>query len=139
MTPPDGTGMNFATDSAHIDIQAGIVHGDVYYYTTPPDPTPREKFKAGMRYLEGLMPGQAWQLINDAVISGYRTNQVCFYWLLALLSGRTRHELSARRRPASGTPTACFRSPATTPGRTACGPSADCWTPPRNLTRTFAS
>ncbi|MEO3858444.1 hypothetical protein [Acrocarpospora sp. B8E8] len=84
--------MNIA-DSSHIGVQAGIVHGDVYYQA-PPDSSPQEKFETGVRYLEGSMPRPAWQLINDAALSGYRTNQVCFYWLLALLSGRTRHELS---------------------------------------------
>ncbi|WP_214105148.1 hypothetical protein [Acrocarpospora catenulata] len=39
------------------------------------------------------MPGRAWQLIREVVATEYVTNRMCFYWLLALTSGRTRHEL----------------------------------------------
>ncbi|MFC4586547.1 hypothetical protein [Sphaerisporangium corydalis] len=85
--------MNFA-DSSNIGVQAGVVHGDVYNYTTPPDPSPRERFETGLRHVQGNMPRLAWQLINEAAICGYATDQACFYWLVALLSGRTRHELS---------------------------------------------
>ncbi|GII57240.1 hypothetical protein Pth03_56290 [Planotetraspora thailandica] len=95
MTPPGSPGTNVAADSAHVDVQAAIVHGDVNHYTVSPEPSPQEKFEAGLRYLEGDMLGRAWELINDAAISGYRTNQACFYWMLTLLSGKTRHELSA--------------------------------------------
>ncbi|MGI5157179.1 hypothetical protein [Microbispora sp. CA-102843] len=93
MTPSDDTAVNVAAGNAHVDVQ-GIVHGGVNYYTTPPDPSPREKFEAGLRYLESGVTGRAWPRIDDAVLSGYRTNRACFYWLLALLSGRTRRELS---------------------------------------------
>ncbi|MEU7916463.1 hypothetical protein [Microbispora bryophytorum] len=93
MTPADNTAANFAAGNAHVDVQ-GIVHGGVNYYRTSPDSSPREKFEAGVRYLESGATGRAWPRIDDAVLSDYRTNRACFYWLLALLSGRTRGELS---------------------------------------------
>ncbi|WP_189241080.1 hypothetical protein [Planomonospora parontospora] len=49
---------------------------------------------ARVRVLNGGMPRRAWQLIHEAFEARYVTNEVCFYWLLALVSGRTRHELS---------------------------------------------
>ncbi|GLW12773.1 hypothetical protein Misp01_79010 [Microtetraspora sp. NBRC 13810] len=58
------------------------------------DSPPERKFQAGVHFLDGGMPGRAWQLIQDAVAGGYRTNKVCFHWLLALVSGRTRYGLS---------------------------------------------
>lgn len=93
MTEPGATTTNFAADSAHIGVQAGIVHGGVHVYTPAPDASPREKFEAGVRLLEGGAPRRAWRLIHEAVMAEYLTDEVRFYWLLALLSGRSWHEL----------------------------------------------
>ncbi|MEV4223822.1 hypothetical protein [Nonomuraea sp. NPDC049725] len=73
-------------------MQAGTVHVDAIYMTTPHDP-PETKFRAGVSFLKGRMPGPARHLINEARV-GYATNEVYFYWLLAMVSGRTRHELT---------------------------------------------
>lgn len=91
---PDATTTNVAGDSAHIGVQAGTVHGDVSVYTTFADDPPERKCETGVRFLDGGIPGRAWQLINEAVMTGYRTDEACFHWLLALVSGRTRRELS---------------------------------------------
>ncbi|MFI9597103.1 hypothetical protein [Nonomuraea sp. NPDC052265] len=91
MTDPGHRVENAATDS-HVGVQAGTVHGDVIYMTTPQDP-PETKFRAGVYFLKGRMPGPARKLINEAM-AGYATNEVYFYWLLAMVSGRTRHELT---------------------------------------------
>ncbi|MFI7625583.1 hypothetical protein [Microbispora rosea] len=85
-----------AADDAQVGVQAGIVHGDVNYYTTSPDPSPEEKFEIGVRFLEGGATGRALRLIDEALASNYVTNRVCFYWPLAMVSGRTRRELSAQ-------------------------------------------
>ncbi len=85
---------NVAGDHSYVGAQAGIVHGDVNVYALPADASPEEKFRVGVRRLDGGMPAKAWQLINEAVDSDYVDNEVCFYWLLALVSGRTRYELS---------------------------------------------
>ncbi|MER6514526.1 hypothetical protein ABT158_47460 [Nonomuraea sp. NPDC001636] len=68
------------------------MHGDVIYMTSPQDP-PEKKFQDGVSFLKGRMPGPARQLINEARVD-YATNEVYFYWLLAMVSGRTRHELT---------------------------------------------
>jgi hypothetical protein len=91
MTAPEHRVENAATDS-HVGVQAGTVHGDIVYMTTPQD-SPETKFQTGVSFLKGRMPGPARQLINEAMV-GYATNEVYFYWLLAMVSGRTRHELS---------------------------------------------
>ena len=95
MTQPGATGAtNIAGDSAHVSMQAGAVHGDVHIYTVPAGASPKEKFETGVRCLDGGMARRAWQLINEAALEGYATDEVHFYWLLALVSGRTRRELS---------------------------------------------
>lgn len=86
--------MNMAAGSAQVAVQAGVVHGDVNYVVSA-ESSPRERFETGARYLDGGMPRPAWRLIHDAVVRGHRGDEVCFHWLLALLSGRTRRELSA--------------------------------------------
>jgi hypothetical protein len=92
MTEPGPRVENVATDS-NVGVQvAGTVHGDVVYVTAPQD-SPETKFRTGVSFLKGRMPGPARQLINEAM-AGYATNEVYFYWLLAMVSGRTRHELS---------------------------------------------
>ncbi len=94
MTVPGATSTNVAADSAYVAMQAGVVHGDVNQYTTYADSPPEKKFQAGVHILDGGMSSRAWQLIQEAVVGGYKTNEVCFHWLLALVSGRTRHGLS---------------------------------------------
>lgn len=82
---------NVAFDSP-VGVQAGTVHVDAIYMTRPQDP-PEIKFRTGVHFLKGRMPEPARRLINEAM-AGYVTNEVYFYWLLALVSGRTRHELT---------------------------------------------
>ncbi|WP_169946298.1 hypothetical protein [Microbispora sp. H11081] len=94
MTPPQDT-TNVASDDAQVGVQ-GIVHGDVYYYAVDPDSPPEKKFEIGVRFLEGGAAGRALRLIDEALASDYITNRVCFYWPLAMVSGRTRRELSAQ-------------------------------------------
>ncbi|MFC7101027.1 hypothetical protein ACFQQB_11445 [Nonomuraea rubra] len=80
-----------ATDS-HIGVQAGTVHNLNVYERDPRD-SPETTFRKGVSFLKGRMPGPARRLINDAMV-GYTTNEVYFYWLLAMVSRRTRHELT---------------------------------------------
>jgi len=92
MTEPETATKNVAVDS-HVDVQAGVVHGGIHYMTSP-DASPEQKFRTGVRLLEADVPGRAWQLLHEAVTADYVTNEVYFYWLLALVSGKTRNELS---------------------------------------------
>ncbi|MQY04556.1 hypothetical protein [Actinomadura macrotermitis] len=93
MTGPDTGTTNYAGDSAYVGVQAATVHGGVHYYSLPADPSPAEKFETGVRWLDGSTPDRARQLIHEAIMDGHTGNEVCFYWQLALVSGRTRHEM----------------------------------------------
>lgn len=90
---PDGTAANYAAGSSSVGVQAGVVHGDVNIYETPPGASPAEIFETGAHLLDGGMPGKARELIEKAVMDGLTGNRVCLYWQLALISGRTRHEM----------------------------------------------
>ncbi|MFV2111204.1 hypothetical protein ACFHW0_02545 [Micromonospora sp. LOL_025] len=90
MTTPATT--NVAQGDAHVGVQAQAIHGDVYYQL-PPDASPKERFRIGVKYLDARMPGRARELIEEAVARGYETDEVRFHWLLALLSGRTLRQL----------------------------------------------
>ncbi|TYB69340.1 hypothetical protein FXF51_08980 [Nonomuraea sp. PA05] len=91
MTEPGHRVENVATDS-HIGVQAGTVHNVTVYEMDPRD-SPEITFRKGVSFLKGRMPGPARRLISDAMV-GYATNEVYFYWLLAMVSRRTRHELT---------------------------------------------
>ncbi|MFF0775902.1 hypothetical protein ACFYUK_43920 [Nonomuraea wenchangensis] len=91
MTEPTHRVKNSATDS-HIGVQAGTVH-NLNVYEREPGDSPETTFRKGVSFLKGRMPGPARRLINDAMVD-YTTNEVYFYWLLAMVSRRTRHELT---------------------------------------------
>ncbi|PZG19503.1 hypothetical protein C1I95_11415 [Micromonospora craterilacus] len=92
MTTPTAT--NVAHGDAHVDVQAGVVHGDINFYRLPPDPNPQDQFAAAMHYLDGRVRDQARTLIEKAVAGGYVTAEVQFFRLIALLSGRTLRQLA---------------------------------------------
>ncbi|MFG2013268.1 hypothetical protein ACGFNF_29855 [Micromonospora sp. NPDC048868] len=91
MTSPTAT--NVAQGDARVDLQAGIVHGDVNFYRLPPDPSPEEQFNAALKYLRARVRDEARRFIEKAVAGGYATTEVQFYRLIALLSGRTLRQL----------------------------------------------
>ncbi|MEU7676779.1 hypothetical protein AB0C42_18445 [Micromonospora taraxaci] len=92
MTTPTAT--NVAQGDAHVDVQAGVVHGDINFYRVPPGSSPEEEFILALKYLDGRVRDQARTLIEKAVARGYVTTEVQFYRLIALLSGRTLRQLS---------------------------------------------
>ncbi|ABD10478.1 hypothetical protein [Frankia casuarinae] len=92
--PKPGSFSNEASGSAHVDMQAGVVHGDVYLYTMSPDAGPAERFESGVHHLDGGMADQARELMREAVVSPGRSKRMLFHWVLALVSGRSRDELS---------------------------------------------
>ncbi|GLW22816.1 hypothetical protein Mame01_28590 [Microbispora amethystogenes] len=94
MTAPQDAATNVAADTSQVGVQ-GIVHGDVHYYAVAPDAPAEKRFEVGARFLDGGAAGRALELIDEALALGYVTNKVWFHWLLALVSGRTRQELSA--------------------------------------------
>jgi hypothetical protein len=102
----DGTGTthNSAYDST-VGIQAETVHNSNVYFVHP-DASPQEKYRVGVRYLEDGIPSRARDMISDAIAHGHDDAQVRFHWVLAMLSARAYHDLSAeevqRLRHASG-------------------------------------
>ncbi|WFE96538.1 hypothetical protein [Micromonospora sp. WMMD987] len=92
MTTPTAT--NVAQGDAHVDVQAGVVHGDINFYRLPPNPSPEEQFAFALKYLDARVRDQARELIEKAVAAGYVTTEVQFYRLIALLSGRTLRQLA---------------------------------------------
>ncbi|SQD95012.1 conserved membrane hypothetical protein [Parafrankia sp. Ea1.12] len=86
---------NIADGFSQVGVQAGVVHGDVNQYTVAPNASPEEKFEVGVRHLDGRMADQARQLMREFVVSSAKSDRVRFHWLLALVSGRSRNELSA--------------------------------------------
>jgi hypothetical protein len=88
------TGANVAHDDAHVGIQVQTIHGDLYYLL-PPNASPSDKFRSGVKYLDARMPNEAKALIEEAVAHGYRSNEVHFHRLLALLSGKSLRQLAS--------------------------------------------
>ncbi|MEU1755987.1 hypothetical protein ABZ436_25470 [Micromonospora matsumotoense] len=88
------TTTNIAQDDAHVDVQAGVVHGDINFYRLSSDPSPEEQFAFALRYLRARVRDRARGLIEKAVAGGYVTTEVQFYRLIALLSGRTLRQLA---------------------------------------------
>ncbi|MFJ1537505.1 hypothetical protein ACIODS_03075 [Micromonospora chalcea] len=88
------TATNVAQGDAHVDVQAGVVHGDINFYRLPPDSSPQEQFAAALHYLDGRVRDEARTLIEKAVAGGYVTTKVQFFRLITLLSGRTLRQLA---------------------------------------------
>lgn len=86
-------GNNVARDDAHVGVQAQTIHGDVHSYQLRPDASPEETFRVGVEYLDARMRDEALTHIEAAVNRGYKTDEVHFHRLLALLSGRAIRQL----------------------------------------------
>ncbi len=80
---------NIAMDEAHVDAQIGYVNGNVTVYSVSPGDAPQRKYQAGIAHLNGDMPRPAEKLIGEAAMSGHRSNEVAYYWVLATLSDRS--------------------------------------------------
>ncbi|MEV4808719.1 hypothetical protein [Micromonospora avicenniae] len=91
MTTPTVT--NVAQGDAHVDVQAGVVHGDINFYGVAPDASPEEQFRNAVKYLRARVCDEARTLIEKAVVGGYATTKVQFFRMIALLSGRTLRQL----------------------------------------------
>ncbi|MCL2583068.1 MAG: hypothetical protein FWE35_11495 [Streptosporangiales bacterium] len=82
-----GSGSQVGVQGQGITITGGVHVGG------PGDP-PQVKFAAGVANLERRNPGQARKLLWEAMTGGYKGNKVLFYWLVAMLSGRTARQFS---------------------------------------------
>jgi hypothetical protein len=92
---------NSAADNANVDVQAetiydgvSIVHIHMAPYDPPEGATAEEKFRTGVRNLDGRQASKARTLIWEAMVGGYETSEARFYWLIAMLSERTIRQFS---------------------------------------------
>ena len=93
MTEPAAGTRNIAESGSIVGVQAGSMHNSSIYIGSP-DATPRERFAAGVRYLDAGMPTKARELIDEAISRGFDTSEVRFHWVLATLSRRSYQDLS---------------------------------------------
>ncbi|MER5475637.1 hypothetical protein ABT026_01435 [Streptomyces sp. NPDC002734] len=84
---------NWAYDST-VGIQAETVHNSTVY-VVPPDASPEEKYRVGLRYLENGVPSRARDMFRQAINNGYDNAEVTFHWVLAMLGARSYHDLGA--------------------------------------------
>ncbi|RAJ66681.1 hypothetical protein K378_02853 [Streptomyces sp. Amel2xB2] len=87
---------NDAHDS-FVGVQASDIHNSTINIV-PPDASPQQKYEVGVRCLEEGLPGRARELIWDAITHNYDGPEVRFHWVLAMLSKRAHHDLSAEER-----------------------------------------
>ncbi|MFF3173159.1 hypothetical protein ACFVQ0_11075 [Streptomyces sp. NPDC057900] len=92
----DGNGATYSSAAydSNVGIQAGTVHNSNVYFVHP-DASPQEKYRVGVRLLEDGIPSRAREMLTDAIAHGYHNAEVRFHWVLAMLSARTYHDLSA--------------------------------------------
>jgi hypothetical protein len=84
---------NVADGDAHVAMQVGILHLDGDYQISL-EASPEQIFRTGVRYLDARIPEEARKLVEEAVARGHKTtDEVHFYRLIALLSGRTLRHL----------------------------------------------
>jgi hypothetical protein len=69
------------------------VEGDVRLTAAPGD-SPEDKYRIGLNNLNSGRATKARELIWDAMIRDYKTSEVRFHWLVAMLSGRTVRQFS---------------------------------------------
>ncbi|MFB8202103.1 hypothetical protein [Kitasatospora purpeofusca] len=94
MNHGDGTAYSSAAYDSTVGIQAETVHNSNVYFVHP-DASPQEKYRVGVRLLQDGVPSRARKMITDAMAHGYDGAEVRFHWVLAMLSARTHHDLSA--------------------------------------------
>nr|WP_282547679.1 hypothetical protein [Streptomyces rochei] len=94
MSESSGAAYSSAAYNSTVGIQAETVHNSNVYFVHP-DASPQEKYRVGVRLLEDGIPSRAREMISDAIAHGFHNAEVRFHWVLATLSARTYHDLSA--------------------------------------------
>lgn len=102
MTEPDDVTLNLAASGATVGMQAEQINNSTVHvhaqYQLSADPTPREKYEVGVRYLENGSPNRARELIADAIAHGHDSAEARFHWALAMLSKRSYRDLAPAER-----------------------------------------
>ncbi|GAA3636159.1 hypothetical protein GCM10022223_63250 [Kineosporia mesophila] len=97
MNPPGGTANQEFGDNNDVELLIGVSHGDVYFNASKA-PTSAELLDLGKRNLSSGIVDRARSRIDEAIEGGLRGGEVCFYFVLALLSGRSLEQLSEHER-----------------------------------------
>jgi hypothetical protein len=100
MTIPNAQPHFTASDNAQVGVQSQYAYvdsitlpGDVQL-TVEQDAPPKTRYETGVRNLEHGNPGEARRLIWEAMMRNHMSGEVLFYWLVAMLSGRTIRQFS---------------------------------------------
>ena len=104
MTTQYGQPFNAAYEGAHVgvmgqqvDIDSATFTGDVQL-TVSSDAPPSVKLQAGIDNLTHGDPREARKLIWNVMIGKHGGNEALFYWLIAMLSGRTVQQFSKQEK-----------------------------------------
>ncbi|MFC4906915.1 hypothetical protein [Actinomadura gamaensis] len=86
-------GGQFGHFQGRIDQLASVINN--YEYNSSKAGTPEERFSQAVAMLQGNIPRRAERIIRELVHEGFPlTSRVAYYWVLAMLSGRTLAELA---------------------------------------------
>ncbi|MET9861900.1 hypothetical protein ABZY93_21755 [Streptomyces smyrnaeus] len=97
MTDGSGFTHHSAAYDSTVGIQAETVHNSNVYIVHP-EASPHDKYNVGLRFLKNGVPSRARELITEAIANGHDNAEVRFHWVLAMLSKRSYHDLSAEER-----------------------------------------
>jgi len=97
MTTPGSGTKNTSGQWSTTGIQAESVHNSQVYIVNSESP-PQRKYEVGVRYLEDGVPGQARNLIHEAIAHDFDSAKVRFHWTLAMLSKRSYRDLTHQDR-----------------------------------------
>jgi hypothetical protein len=100
MSTPNAQPHFTASGNARVGVQSQYVYVDTIMLpddaqlTVEQDASPKTRYETGVRNLEHGNPGEARRLIWEAMMRNHMSSEVLFYWLVAMLSGRTIRQFS---------------------------------------------
>lgn len=97
MNETDGTVIRPDIRNANVGAIAEAIH-DSTFYITAPNASREEIFDNGVKAIAGGRFDRARDCIEDAIAKGLDIPQVQFYWMIALLSGRSQRDLTNSER-----------------------------------------
>jgi len=100
MTTPNAQPHFTASGNAQVGVLSQYVYVDTItlpddaQLTVEQDASPKTRYETGVRNLEHGNPVEARRLIWEAMMRNHMSSEVLFYWLVAMLSGRTIRQFS---------------------------------------------
>src|SRR3569833_3750170 len=80
---------NNAFGDARVGFQGGIFNGDFYYQVVNENDPPDKILDSARESLSRGMPVPAEEKLRRLVDDGHGTNEIYYYWILAIVSGRS--------------------------------------------------